>query len=89
MDYYNFLTTPSGRYCEVRDILNEDYITLVKFIESENYKGFFDCLNEIVRKDIPNFDDFDIIDKSYVYMAMCMYSIRGVIEINNPQLGSQ
>ena len=89
MDYYNFLTTPSGIYCEVKDILNEDYLVLVKFIESENYKGFFDCLNELVTRDIPNFSDFNIVDKCYVYMAYCMYSIRGVIEVNHTQLKNQ
>lgn len=89
MDYYNFLSTPSGRYCEVRDILNEDYLVLVKFIESENYKGFYQCLDELIKKDIPDFDTFDIIDKCYVYMAYCMYSIKGSLEINHVQLGSQ
>lgn len=89
MDYYNFLTTPTGQYCEVRDIINEDYLVLVKFIESENYKGFFDCLNSLVKKDLPNFDDFNIIDKCYVYMAYCMYSIKGVIEVHHAQLKTQ
>lgn len=89
MEYYNFLTTPSGRYCEVRDITNEEYLVMVKFIESENYKAFFQCLDEIVNKNIPDFDSFNIIDKCYVYTAMCMYSIKGSININNNQIGEQ
>lgn len=89
MDYYNFLTTPTGRYCEVKEILNKDYLVLVKFIESENYKAFFEALNEIVLTNIPNFEEFDIIEKCYVYMAMCMYYVRGTIEITNRQIGSQ
>lgn len=89
MEYYNFLTTPSGRYCEVRDITNEEYLVMVKFIESENYKGFFQCLDEIVKKNVSDFDSFNIIDKCYVYMAMCMYSIKGTVAINNPQIGEQ
>ena len=89
MEYYNFLTTPSGRYCEVRDITNEEYLVMVKFIESENYKAFFQCLDEIVIKNIPDFDSFNIIDKCYVYLAMCMYSVRGSITVNNKQLGDQ
>ena len=89
MEYYNFLTTPSGRYCEVRDITNEEYLVMVKFIESENYKAFFQCLDEIVIKNIPDFDSFNIIDKCYVYLAMCMYSVRGSITVNNKQLGEQ
>ena len=89
MEYYNFLTTPSGRYCEVRDITNEEYLVMVKFIESENYKGFFQCLDEIVNKNIPDFDSFNIIDKCYVYIAMCMYSVRATITVNNKQIGEQ
>lgn len=89
MDYYNFLTTPSGHYCEVKDITNEEYLVMVKFIESENYKAFFQCIDEIVKKNIPDFDNFNIIDKCYTYIAMCMYSIRGAITINNKQLGEQ
>lgn len=89
MEYYNFLTTPSGRYCEVRDITNEEYLVMVKFIESENYKGFFQCLDEIVIRNIPDFDSFNIIDKCYVYIAMCMYSVRATITVNNKQIGEQ
>lgn len=89
MEYYNFLTTPSGRYCEVRDITNEEYLVMVKFIESENYKGFYQCLDEIVKKNIPDFDSFNIIDKCYVYIAMCMYSVRATITVNNKQIGEQ
>ena len=89
MEYYNFLTTPSGRYCEVRDITNEEYLVMVKFIESENYKGFFQCLDEFAKKNINDFDSFNIIDKCYIYIAICMYSIRGTITVNNKQLGEQ
>lgn len=88
MDYYNFLTTPTGRYCEVKEILNKDYLVLVKFIESENYKAFFEALDEIVLKSIPDFNDFNIIDKCYVYMALCMYYVRTIIEVNNTTIGS-
>lgn len=89
MEYYNFLTTPSGKYCELRDILNKDYITIVKFIESENYAGFFGLIDEIASSNIPDFKNFNLIEKCYVYMAMCMYSIKSVISINNPKIGEQ
>lgn len=89
MDYYNFLTTPSGHYCEVKDITNEEYLVMVKFIESENYKAFFQCIDEIVKKNIPDFDNLNVIDKCYIYMAMCMYSVKGSISVNNTQLGEQ
>lgn len=89
MEYNNYLTTPSGRYCEVKDIKNQDYLVLVKFLQSKKYDNFFLALNEIVKRSISDFDDFDIVDKAYVYIAMCMYSIRPVISINNSAIGSQ
>lgn len=89
MEYTNYLTTPSGRYCQVRDITNAQYLLLVKFLQAENYKKFFQCLDEIVKNSIPDIDDFDIIQRCYVYIAMCMYSIRGNISVNNTMIGTQ
>ena len=89
MDYKNYLTTPSGRYCEVKDITNEEYLILVKFLEAKKYDNFFMALDEIVKKSIPDFDDYDIVEKAYVYIAMCMYSIRPVISVNNKSIGPQ
>ena len=89
MEYTNYLTTPSGRYCQVRDITNGQYLLLVKFLQAENYKKFFQCLDEIVKKSIPDIDDFDIIQRCYVYIAMCMYSIRATISVNNKMIGTQ
>lgn len=89
MKYKNYLTTPSGRYCEIADISNGDYFVLVKYLQSENYPYFFRCLDEIVKRDLPDFDDFDIVDKCYVYLAYCMYSIRGSISVNNKMIGDQ
>lgn len=89
MEYNNYLTTPSGRYCEVKDIKNADYLVLVKFLEAQKYDNFFMALNEVVKRSIPDFDDFDIVEKAYVYIAMCMYSIRPVISVNNKTIGSQ
>lgn len=89
MDYKNYLTTPSGRYCEVKDITNQEYLILVKFLEAKKYDNFFMALDEIVKKSIPDFDDYDIVEKAYVYIAMCMYSIRPVISVNNKSIGSQ
>lgn len=89
MDYKNYLTTPSGRYCQVKDITNSDYLILVKFLQAQKYDNFFMALNEIVKQSIPDFDDFDIVEKAYVYIAMCMYSIRPVISVNNKVIGPQ
>ncbi len=89
MEYTNYLTTPSGRYCQVKDITNQQYILLVKFIHSRNYKKFFECLQEIVRKSIPFIDQLDIVQRCYLYVAICMYSIRGTITVNNSMIGKQ
>lgn len=89
MEYTNYLTTPSGRYCQVKDITNGQYLILVKFLQAGNIKKFFECLDQIVKKSIPDLDDFDIVQRCYVYIAMCMYSIRGTISVNNTLIGTQ
>lgn len=89
MVFKNYLTTPSGRYCEIEELPNKVYFILVKYLQAQDYKKFFSILNEVIKKDIPDFDDFDIVDKVYVYIAQCMYSIRASLDVNNAQLGSQ
>lgn len=89
MVFKNYLTTPSGRYCEIEELPNKVYFIIVKYLQAQDYKKFFSILNDVIKKDIPDFDDFDIIDKVYVYIAQCMYSVRGTLEINNNQIGSQ
>ena len=89
MIYKNYLTTPSGRYCQLQDICNEEYMILVKYIQAEDYENFYKCLIEITKRDIPDFDDFDLVEKCYIWISMCMYSIRSIIEVTNKHLGSQ
>ena len=89
MVFKNYLTTPSGRFCQIQDICNQDYQILIKYLQGEDYKNFFTCLTEITKRDIEDFDNFDIIEKCYIWIAMCMYSIRSTIEVTNKQLGSQ
>lgn len=89
MTYKNYLTTPSGRYCEVSDISNGDYIVLIKYLQGENYSSFFKCLDEIVKRDLSDFDEYDVVEKCYIYIAYCMYSIRSCITVNNKNLGDQ
>lgn len=89
MIYKNYLTTPTGRYCQIRDISNEDYFVIVKYLQAEDYERFYECLTEIAKRDIPDFDDCDIVEKCYIWLAMCMYSIRSSIEVVAPNLGPQ
>lgn len=82
MQYKNNLTTPSGRYVEVLDVTNAQYLVLLKYLQAENYDNFFAALNQLATKSVPDFEQFDIVDKCYVYIAMCMYSLHATISIN-------
>lgn len=81
MRYYNYLTTPSGKNCSLFEISNKDYLVLLKFLNGENFKGFFTFLNSLISESIPDFDSFDICDKAYVYIAFYYYSIKSQISI--------
>jgi hypothetical protein len=87
MVYKNYLTTPSGRYCEISELVNADYLILIKYLQAEHFSAFFKCLTEIVKRDLPDFDDYDIVEKCYIYFAYCMYSIRATITVHNMHLG--
>lgn len=87
MVYKNYLTTPSGRYCEISELVNADYLILLKCLQGENYQLFFTCLDDVVKRDLPDFSSYNIIDKCYIYMAYCMYSIRASITVRNKMLG--
>jgi hypothetical protein len=34
-------------------------------------------------------DEFDIVEKCYLYIAMCMYSVKAAITVTNKLLGNQ
>lgn len=89
MTYKNYLTTPSGRFCEVSDVTNGDYVVLIKYLQGQNYAKFFEAFNEVIRRDLPDFDSYDVVEKCYIYLAYCMYSIRSNITVNNKHLGDQ
>ena len=81
--YYNYLTLPSGKYCELHEIYNDSYLTILKFCQSENYKGFFLFLDSIIKETITDFDELDIIEKAYIYIAMCLYSVKPTLVVSN------
>lgn len=88
MRYYNYLTTPSAKKCNLYEISNKEYLVLLKFLNGDNYEGFFKALNSLICKTIPDFLEFDIIDKAYVYIAFYFYSIRGTIGIKSDKVDS-
>lgn len=77
--YHNTLTTPSGKYCNLYEITNENYLVLVKFCEAKDYKNFYTALDQLIKESIPDFDEFNLIDKAYIYIAYCFYSIHASI----------
>jgi hypothetical protein len=81
MRYYNYLTTPSGKTCNLYELKNKDYIILLKFLNGENFEGFYKKLNSLIVESIPNFFELDIIDKAYLYVAYFYYSIKTSINI--------
>ena len=81
MRYYNYLTTPSGKKCKLNEITNRDYLILLKFLNGDNYEGFYDKLNSLISETIPDFEDFNIADKAYVYIAFYFYSIKASIGV--------
>lgn len=89
MIFKNSFTTPTGKQCQLQQMCNDEYMILVKYLQNDDYKNFYSCLFEFVKRDIPDFDDCDIVEKSYILFALCLFSIRCSIEVNNPQLGSQ
>ena len=89
MRYYNYLTTPSGKYCELNEISNKEYLVLLKFLQADNYRGFFKNLDEKVKETVPDFSNYNIVDKCYVYLALCTYSIRSVARVSNNFIGDQ
>lgn len=85
--YSNYITTPSGKQCDLREIKNEEYFVLLKFTQAKNYSGFYHALDSIIQDTVPDFQDLNIIDKAYVYLAICLYSVHNTIVTENTILG--
>lgn len=77
--YHNFLSTPSGKKCTLYEIINENYLVLIKFIEAKDVANFYKCLDELIKESIPDFDEYNLIDKAYIYLAYCFYSIHSSV----------
>ena len=60
---------------------NREYLILLKFLNGENYKGFYGALDSLIRQSITNFDSMNLIDKAYIYIANFYYSVKSDIAV--------
>ena len=81
MRYYNYLTTPSGKKCKLFEISNREYLILTKFLNGDNYEGFYEFLNSLISKSIVDFSSYDVVDKAYIYIAFYFYSVKASIGV--------
>ena len=88
MRYYNYLTTPSGRTCYLYELKNKDYVILLKFLNGENFQGFYEKLNSLIIESVPEFMELDVVDKAYLYIAYFYYSIKTSINIKAEKFDS-
>lgn len=83
MKYFDIITTPSKKSCKIPEIKNKQYKDLLKFAHSDSYQPFFEYLDSLVKKYIPDFDAFNIVDKCYIYLAACFLNIKSSIMISS------
>lgn len=88
IEYYNYLTTPSGKDFNLKELRNREYLILLKFLNGNNYKGFFCALDELISYSIPEFSLLDLCDKAYIYIAYYFYSVRSSISIKSEKIDS-
>lgn len=88
IEYYNYLTTPSGKSFSLKELKNKEYLILLKFLNGDNYKGFYNALDCLIKESIECFDSLDICDKAYIYIAYYFYSVRGSISLKGQKVDS-
>lgn len=88
IEYYNYLTIPSGKGFNLKELKNKEYLVLLKFLNGENYKGFYEALDSLIQESIPDFKDFNLCDKAYIYIAYYYYSINSTLTIKGDKVDS-
>lgn len=86
--YYNYCTVPSGKEFNLNELSNKDYLVLLKFLNGDNLKGFYNALDSLLKDSIPEFDSLDICDKAYIYIAFYFYSVRTSISLKADKFDS-
>lgn len=67
---------------------NKEYLILLKFLNGDNYKGFYNALDKLISESITNFSDLNLCDKIYIYIAYYFYSIRTSISLKSDKFDS-
>lgn len=88
IEYYNYLSVPSGNFFKLNELSNNEYLILLKFLNGENYQGFYETLDTLISKTISNFNNLDICDKIYIYLTYYFYSIRPTILLKSEKVSS-
>ena len=81
IEYFNYLTIPSGGKYRLKEINSREYITILKYLNGDNYKDFFKCLDYIIAETIDDFAEFNLVDKAYIYIAFFYYSVKPILNI--------
>jgi hypothetical protein len=63
-------------------------LILLKFLNGENYEGFYNALDALISESIDNFKNLDICDKIYIYIAYYFYSVRTSISLKSDKFDS-
>ena len=83
IEYFNYLTVPSGGKYRLKEINTKSYIILLKYLNGDNNKDFFRCLNEIIKESIVDFENFNLLDKAYTFIAFFYYSVKPILNIKS------
>lgn len=86
--FYNYIVLPSGKKCNLKEIKNDEFLVLLKYIQGKDYGGFFGALNEMIMETVPDFMTLDVVEKASLYLAMCYYSVHNSIMIGNKIFGT-
>lgn len=87
IQHTNYITTPSGKSGDLKEISNKEFLVLLKFSAGKDYLGFYNALDSIISETIPDFEKYNIIDKAYTYLATCLYSVHNTIITETTILG--
>lgn len=72
----------------MKELTNREYLILLKFLNGDNFQGFYNALDTLISESIPEFKLLDICDKAYIYIAYYFYSVRSSISLKSEKFDS-